>query len=138
MKAGINHMQQHEGTHMATTVLYIGRVLFGVYFIFSGYNHFAQLGMMSGYAKSKGVPLAKASVAATGALLVLGGLSVLLNQFVVFGLVALAVFLIPVTFMMHSFWKLQDPMARMGDMVNFSKNLALLGAVLLLLAQVLS
>ncbi len=123
---------------MATTVLYIGRVLFGVYFIFSGYNHFAQLGMMSGYAKSKGVPLAKASVAATGALLVLGGLSVLLNQFVVFGLVALAVFLIPVTFMMHSFWKLQDPMARMGDMVNFSKNLALLGAVLLLLAQVLS
>jgi hypothetical protein len=40
--------------------------------------------------------------------------------------------------MMHAFWKLKDPMARMSDMVNFSKNLALLGAVLLLLAQVLA
>jgi hypothetical protein len=36
---------------------------------------------------------------------------------------------------MHTFWKIQDPMAKMGEMINFTKNIALLGAVLILLAQ---
>jgi putative oxidoreductase len=46
----------------------------------------------------------------------------------------LVLFLIPVTFIIHPFWKIQDPAAKMGEMINFTKNLALLGAVLILLA----
>jgi putative oxidoreductase len=38
---------------------------------------------------------------------------------------------------MHPFWKVQDPMAKMGEMVNFTKNLALLGAVAMFLASVI-
>ena len=38
-------------------------------------------------------------------------------------------------FMMHAFWKVQDPMAKMSERVNFTKNMALLGAALILLEQ---
>jgi len=48
--------------------------------------------------------------------------------------VALVLFLLPVTYMMHAFRKIQDPMVKMGEMVNFMKNHALLGAVLILLS----
>lgn len=119
---------------MESTLFLIGRLLLGGYFIFSGFNHFSNLSMMAGYAQSKAVPSPKAAVAFSGLLLLIGGLSILLGVYPTVGTIALALFLIPVTFMMHAFWKVQDPMARMGEMVNFTKNLALLGATLMLLA----
>jgi putative oxidoreductase len=119
---------------MESTIFIIGRILLGGFFVYSGFNHFKGLGMMSAYAQMKGVPMPKASVAFTGALLLVGGLSILLGVYPTIGVAALALFLIPGTYMMHAFWKVQDPMARMGEKVNFTKNVALLGAALSLLA----
>jgi uncharacterized membrane protein YphA (DoxX/SURF4 family) len=119
---------------MESTIFVIGRILLGGFFVYSGFNHFKGIGMMSGYAQMKGVPKPKTSVAFTGALLLVGGLSILLGAYPTIGVAALALFLIPATYMMHAFWKIQDPMARMGEKVNFTKNLALLGAALSLLA----
>jgi hypothetical protein len=34
---------------------------------------------------------------------------------------------------MHNFWAIEDPKQRMNDMVNFSKNMALLGSALALM-----
>lgn len=123
---------------MHTALLYLGRILFGGYFIMGGYNHLANLGMMSGYTQSKGVPAPKPAVAVTGLLLLIGGISTLFNFYPEVGLIALVIFLVPVTFLMHAFWKVQDPMAKMGERVNFMKNLALLGGTLLLLSGFLS
>jgi putative oxidoreductase len=123
---------------MHAFVLYLGRILFGGYFIMSGYNHLAHLSMMAGYTQSKGVPTPKPAVVITGVLLLIGGVSVLLNFYPVVGLIALIVFLVPVTFLMHAFWKVQDQMAKMGERVNFFKNLALLGGILILLAALIA
>jgi len=90
--------------------------------------------MMSDYAKMKGVPVPSVAVALTGLMMILGGLSMLLGIYPLVGVVLLVVFLIPVSFMMHNFWKVQDPQMRMGEMINFMKNMALLGAVLMLSA----
>jgi putative oxidoreductase len=122
---------------MESPILLIGRILFGGYFLFGAFNHFRNLPMMAGYAQSKGVPSSKLAVAGSGLLLALGGLSVLFNVFPLAGLTSLILFLVPVTFIMHPFWKIQDPMAKMGEMVNFTKNLALLGAVAMFLASVI-
>lgn len=119
---------------METPILLIGRILFGGYFIFNAFNHFSNLSVMAGYAQSRGIPAAKLAVAGSGALLALGGLSIIFNVFPLAGLTALILFLVPVTFTMHPFWKSQDPMAKMGEMVNFTKNLALLGALTTFLA----
>jgi len=119
---------------METTFLYIGRIIFGGYFIVGGINHFTKLEMMSGYAKSKGALSPKLSVVFSGLLLLIGGVSVLFNIFPVIGFISLILFLVPVTFIMHAPWKVQDPQMKMGETVNFMKNIALIGAVLMLLA----
>jgi len=49
------------------------------FFFMNGFNHFAQLNMMAGYAKSKGVPAPVLAVGGSGVLLFLGGLSLLLG-----------------------------------------------------------
>jgi len=85
------------------------------------------------YAQSKGVPMPALAVYGTGLMLLLGGLAILTGSFVQIGLWLLVLFLLFVTPWMHNFWAIQDPMQRMGEMVNFMKNAALLGAILMLL-----
>ena len=57
----------------------MGRVIVGGFFLMNGFNHFAQLKMMVGYAKSKGIPAPALAVGDSGLLLLLGGLSLLLG-----------------------------------------------------------
>lgn len=111
----------------------IGRVLFSFIFLMSGMGHFMRLEQMAQYAQSKGVPAPQLAVPGTGMLLVLGGLSVLLGFYPTIGLILLLVFLVPTTLFMHRFWEINDPMQRQMEMVQFLKNMALVGAALMLL-----
>jgi putative oxidoreductase len=111
----------------------LGRILLGGYFIMSGYNHFKALGMLTGYAQSKGVPMPKESVVLTGVMMFLGGLGILLGVYQGFSILLLSVFLLVATFKMHQYWKESDPTAKMNEQIHFYKNLGLLGAVLMLL-----
>lgn len=111
----------------------IGRIILAGYLLYGGFNHFKRLGMMSDYSKMKKVPVPSVAVALTGLMLILGGLSILLGADPVVGIVLLVIFLIPVSFMMHNFWKVQDPQMKMGEKANFLKNMALLGAILMFL-----
>lgn len=115
-------------------LLLAGRIILGAYFLHAGWNHFRNRKMLAGYAASKKVPLPMTSIVGTGLLLTLGGLSLLLGLYPLVGLTLLAVFLVGVTPMIHNFWTLEDPMMRMGERVNFLKNMALLGAVLAITA----
>jgi uncharacterized membrane protein YphA (DoxX/SURF4 family) len=48
------------------SLVLIGRILFGAYWVMAGASHFKDLEMMSGYAKAKGTPAPRLAVAATG------------------------------------------------------------------------
>lgn len=111
----------------------LGRAIFGGYFLYNGINHFVNRETMSQYAAAKGVASADAAVATSGAMLVAGGLSVLAGAKARQGLATLIGFLIPVSLQMHRFWEEQDPQRRMAEMVNFTKNMALVGAALMLM-----
>lgn len=115
------------------TLFFIGRVLFGGYFLYNAYNHLVKTKGLVGYAESKGVPQPRLAVIASGLLLLFGGYTVIAGVRVEAGIAALALFLIPVTFTMHAFWKLQGA-ERASESVQFWKNMALLGAALMLLA----
>jgi putative oxidoreductase len=114
------------------TLFVIGRIIFGSYFIFNAFNHFTHIGVMSGYAESKGVPAARLAVVVTGLLLLLGGISMLLGLYPIFGIILLLIFFIPVSFWMHAFWTTADPQRKMIERINFMKNMALIGALLML------
>jgi len=112
----------------------LGRILLGGYFIMSGVNHFQHLKHLTGYAQSKGVPMPLTAVWVTGLMMLLGGAGILLGVYVEISILLLSLFLLVTTIMMHQFWKVTDQTARMGEEINFKKNMALLGALLMFLA----
>ena len=110
----------------------IGRILTGGFYIYSGIKHFLGLSQLAGVARSHGVPLPEIAVAGTGALLFVAGFSFLLGVLPRLGVAAAVLFLVPVTLMMHAFWALEGA-ARASNLVNFTKNLGLLGSALMFL-----
>jgi uncharacterized membrane protein YphA (DoxX/SURF4 family) len=116
-------------------LFFIGRLIFGGYFLFSAINHFTQTKMMAGYAKSKGVPAPEAAVVGTGALLAVGGLSLITGVQPRAGAAAILTFLLGVSPKMHDFWNVDDPEKRQAEMINFTKNMALVGGAFLAAGQ---
>ena len=112
----------------------IGRIIFGAYFLKNAYNHIFHSGHMIGYAQSMGVPAPKVAIIGSGILLAFGGLSMLLGVYTCWGALAIILFLVPVSFKMHPYWKIQDPAAKMNERITFEKNMALIGAALMTLA----
>jgi putative oxidoreductase len=110
----------------------IARVLMGGLLAFQGLNHFQNADAMSGYAQSKGVPAARASVLLSGGLLIFGGLGIVLGAFPAIAAGAVAVFLLVTTPMMHDFWAVSEDQQQ-AEMTNFIKNVELLGAALVFL-----
>lgn len=113
-------------------VVLVGRLLFAGLFLGSGAGHLTQSQMMAGYAQSKGVPWARASVLGSGVLIVVGALMVLLGVWADLGALLLVVFLVPTAVMMHGFWKVADPQSKQMEQTQFLKDLALGGAALML------
>jgi putative oxidoreductase len=111
----------------------LGRAIFGGFFVWNGLNHWREQESMSQYAASKGVAAADVAVPASGTLILAGGASVLAGVQPRLGLAAIIAFLIPVSLQMHRFWDVDDPAQRMNELINFSKNMALLGAAFMLL-----
>lgn len=113
-------------------VFLIGRVLFAAIFVLSAFGHFTNADGMAQYAAAKKVPFPKVGVIASGVVGLLAGLSLILGVWIDLGAVLLIVFLVPVTVMIHDFWTQQDPQAKQTELVSFNKNVALIGAALVL------
>ena len=111
----------------------LGRLLFGGYFLFSGINHFKRTRELAQYAATKKVPKPDIAVQITGATLIAGGASILLGIKPKLGTAAIIGFLAGVSPIMHDFWKQENPEQRMNDMINFTKNMALVGGAMALL-----
>jgi uncharacterized membrane protein YphA (DoxX/SURF4 family) len=110
-----------------TAPFLIGRLVFGGFFLYNGINHFKQRRMLADYARSKGVPMADTAVLGSGVALLFGGASIISGFKPALGAAAIIGFLAGVTPVMHDFWRMEDPTPKMNEMINFSKNLALLG-----------
>lgn len=117
-------------------VLLLGRVLFALIFLNSGIGHLRQRAGMTGYAKSKKVPAAGAAVVISGLMLILGALGIALGIYADLAALLLVIFLVPTAFLMHNFWTVSDPMAKMSETVNFFKDLSLAGAALMIMVFV--
>ena len=104
----------------------IGRIIFSAFWLMSASNHFTKLNDMSQYTKAKGVPFPKLAVAGSGVLLLLGGAGVRLGVYPTVGIILLIVFMLGAT--------VTDQQMKQADRINFLKNMAISGALLMLLA----
>jgi uncharacterized membrane protein YphA (DoxX/SURF4 family) len=103
-------------------VFLLARLLFGGVLAFMGLNHFQNTEDMVGYAQFKGLPAPRLSVLASGGLLVLGGLGIVVGAFPVLAGFALALFLLASGVLMHDFWTIEDPEEQQNEMTSFLKN----------------
>ena len=111
----------------------LGRMIFGGYFLYAGIHHMQDSESMAQYAGAKGVPAPELAVKGTGIALIAGGTSVLLGLKREWGAATIATFLATVSPIMHDFWNHEDQQQRQNEMINFGKNMALLGASLALM-----
>jgi putative oxidoreductase len=111
-------------------VFLIGRILFAQLFLVSGLTvHFNRQGVE--YARAYNAPAPELLVPASGAVILLGSLSVGFGVWADLGALAVAAFLIGITPIMHAFWKEEDGQMRAIQMAMFQKNVALIGAALI-------
>jgi putative oxidoreductase len=114
-------------------VVLLGRLFYSCLFITSGLGHLtAQKKMMAGMLKAKNLPAPELLVIASGLVELIGGVLIVLGFHAQCGAWLIVLFLVPVTFTIHNFWTVKEPQARMMQMVNFNKNIALVGAALLI------
>ena len=111
-------------------VVVLGRFFFALIFLIAAPNHFTRPTIA--FSASQGVPLASIAVPLSGVLAIAGGLSILLGYRAKLGAWLIVLFLIPVTFMLHKFWTVQDPMMAQIQMILFMKNVSMLGGALLI------
>lgn len=124
-----------QNTYMNYDFLFlVGRILYGVMLFKMAFAHFTNTASFAQYAAVKGVPAPKLGVLASGLLLALGALGIALGVYIEYAVLAIALFFVPVTFMMHAFWGISDPNMRSMEKIQFQKNMALFGAALMFLA----
>jgi uncharacterized membrane protein YphA (DoxX/SURF4 family) len=68
----------------------------------------------------------------SGAVILIGGVLIVLGVYADLGALLIALFSIVSAFMMHNFWTIEDATAKQGETASFFKNLALGGAALML------
>lgn len=112
----------------------VGRVLFALLFLGSGFGHLTQRQMMAGYAASKGVPAAPVMVVLTGLQILAGALMVAVGVWPDVGALLLVAFLVPTAFIMHGFWGEADPQSKVMEQTQFLKDVSLAGAALVMFA----
>ena len=113
----------------------LARIFIGGIFVYSG---FGKLTGLEGFAASlakNGVPMAHVMAVVGAAVELFGGLAIVLGLQTRYAALLMAAFTISATLISHRFWELQDAAALKQQSVHFMKNLAILGAFLLLFVQ---
>ena len=114
----------------------LGRIMLSLIFLMSAVgNKIPQFNQVAEYMSSEGVPAAKLMLAGAIAFLLLGSLSIILGFKARIGATLLLIFLLLATYFFHDFWTYEDAQAKQQQMIQFMKNMALMGAMLMILAN---
>ena len=125
-----NFYTDERGSVPNGAVVFVGRVFLVLLFLISAPSYFSAQGIK--YAASQGVPLASLAVPLSGLIALAGSVSIVLGYRARLGAWLIVLFLVPVTFTMHKFWAVTDPTMAHMQMINFMKNIEIIGGSLLI------
>jgi putative oxidoreductase len=111
-----------------------GRVLIAAIFVVSGLAKLLDREGSMGYMAQQGIPWVAGLVIIAGVAEVAGGLSLISGFLTRVGALGLLVFMVITTLVFHDFWNLSGAAAK-TEMVNFFKNLGIMGGLMLLIAD---
>jgi len=116
-------------------VILIGRILFSAIFVGSAIGgHFGETEGTAGYAESRGVSNAHMLTIASGALIGVLGLAIILGIWIDLAALGIIGYLLVTNVLVHHFWTDEDPMTQQMEMTQFMKNLSIAGGALMLFA----
>jgi putative oxidoreductase len=115
------------------SVALVGRILLAAMFVLSGWGKIGGFSGTAGYIASHGLPFAELLTALTIALELGGGILLIVGYKARWVALLFFLWLIPTTFIFHRFWGI-DPAQAQGQMINFEKNVSIMGAMLLVFA----
>lgn len=115
------------------TLAVLGRLALCAIFLTSAVaNKILNFSGTAQYMASKGMPLPELMLVGAIVFLIAGSLSLILGYHARVGAVLLLVFLLLATWYFHDFWNLDDPAQARSQQIQFMKNLALMGAMLII------
>jgi putative oxidoreductase len=109
--------------------LLAGRILLAHIFLLSGYGKITGFAGTAGYMAKYGMPMIEFFLVCAILLELVGGLMLVLGWKARWGALALIVFVVPTTLIFHAYWAV-PPEQAYGQMIQFQKNLAILGGLL--------
>lgn len=113
-----------------------GRLCIIVIFLMSAVgNKIPNYGKTVEYMAGEGVPAPGILLAGAIAFLILGALSILLGFKARIGAGLLFVFIVLATYFFHDFWTFEDAGQKQQQMIQFMKNLSMMGTMLFLMAN---
>jgi putative oxidoreductase len=113
----------------------LGRLLLGtIFFMAAVGNKIPQFGDVAKVMDSAGVPAPQLLLVGAIVFLIAGSLSVVLGYKARIGAVLLLTFLVLASYYFHPFWKLEGQ-AQQEQMIQFMKNLSIMGAMLFIVAN---
>lgn len=108
---------------------HLARILFASLFVFSGMKHFLHRESVVRIVAEQGIWIPEVAHMIAAGLCLAGGVLLFLNQ-VKWGLYCIWLFLVPTTVLMHQFWTLDDFVSVQNQLIQFLKNLSILGGSL--------
>lgn len=112
-----------------------GRIMIAAIFFMSAVgNKILNFNGVAGYMASEGVPLPNLMLVGGIAFLIIGSLSIITGYRTQYGAGLLLVFLVLATYFFHDFWTF-DGEQRQQQMIQFMKNLSLMGTMVFLMAN---
>lgn len=112
-----------------------GRVMIATIYLLSAVgNKIPKFSDVAGYMASEGVPLPEVMLVGAILFLIAGSLSIIVGYKARFGAALLLVFLILATYFFHDFWTF-DGQEQQAQMIQFMKNLSLMGTMVFLMAN---
>jgi putative oxidoreductase len=115
-----------------TGALWLGKLLFCVFYFLSGLKHLTQMKQVVAYGAARQLPLPQVLVPLSGLMLMAGSLMFLLRWHQIWGLGLLALFLVAAAVLIHKYWVESDPAQRGNQRNHFWKNVTLAASCLLL------
>ena len=112
--------------------LLAGRILLAYIFVLSGYAKITGFAGTAGYMAKYGMPMIEFFLVCAIVLELVGSLMLLVGWKARWGALALIVFVVPTTLIFHAYWAV-PPEQAYGQMIQFQKNLAILGGLLYVL-----
>jgi putative oxidoreductase len=121
---------------MNTILNILGRFFLLVIFLVSALgNKIPNFGSTAKYMASEGVPMAPLLLVGAIVFLIVGSLSILVGYKARIGATLLLVFLVLATYWFHDFWTVEEAGAKQMQTIDFMKNMALMGAMLMIIAR---